>query len=60
MDLDIENSYIQIIKRGKRGSTEGIELPNQECKSRRREKEIYSCIGILVEDNVKQFEKKEN
>ena len=48
-----------IMKSGKRQTTEGIELPNQESIRMLGEKENYKYLGILEVDTLKQEKMKE-
>ena len=59
MEFVIEISATLIIKKGKRETTEGIELPNQGKIRTLGEKEIYKYLGILDADTIKQTEIKE-
>ena len=61
--IGIYNMYIRIefdmLKRRKRGRTEGIEMSNQEGIRSLVEKENYKYWGILEADTIKQAEVKE-
>ena len=47
------------MKNGKRETTEGLELPNQESIRIFVEKENFKYLGTLEVDNIKQAEMKE-
>ena len=59
MEFGIEKCAILIMRSGKRHTTEGIELPNQEKIRILGEKENYKYLGVLEADTIKQMEMKE-
>ena len=60
MEFDLEKCRMFIIKRGKRGTTEEIELPNQErIRMVGKKKENCKYLELLGADTIKQAEMKE-
>ena len=59
MEFSIEKCAMLIMKRGKRETTERIELANQESIKILGEKENYKYFGILKVDTIKQWEIKD-
>ena len=59
MEFGIDKYAILIMNSGKRESTEGIGLPNQECIKTLGEKESDKYLRILQADTIKQAEIKE-
>ena len=59
MEFGWEKCVILIISSGKRQTTEGIELPNQERIRTSGEKKTYKYLGILEADTIKQVEMRE-
>ena len=53
MEFSIEKWTMVIMKRRKRESAEGLEIPNQECIRKFGEKENYKYLGILEADTIK-------
>ena len=58
MEFGIEKCAIPIIKKGKRETTEGIELPNQINIRSFEEKENYKSSEIVEANTMKETEKK--
>ena len=56
MEFWIEKYAMLVMKNGKRHTTEGIELLNQEKIRTLGGKETYKYIGILEADTIKQME----
>ena len=59
MEFGIEKCVILIMKSGKRETTEGRELPNQERIRILKEKENCKYQGILEANTIKQMGMKE-
>ena len=53
MEFGIEKCAMLIMKKGKKQTTEGIELLNQENIRTHGEKETYLYLGILEADTIK-------
>ena len=57
MEFGIEICAIIIMKSGKRHTTDGMELPNQDKIRMLGEKETYKYLGILEANTIKQEER---
>ena len=59
MEFGIEKCAMLVMKSGKRHTTDGMELPNQDKMRTLGENEIYKYLGILEADTIKQMEMKD-
>ena len=57
IECGIERCAMLIMKKGRRETTNGVELPNQETLKTLREKEEY--FGVLEWDSIKKQKRKE-
>ena len=59
MELNIEKCAMLVMKSGKRHTTDGIELPNQDKIRTLGENDAYKYLGILEDDPIKQVQIKD-
>ena len=59
MEFGIEKCAMLVMKSGKRHTTDGIELPNQDKIRTLGEKETYKYLGIMEADTIKQVQMKD-
>ena len=59
MEFGVEKCAMLVMKSGKRHTTDGIELPNQDKIRTLGENEIYKYVRILEADTIKQMQMKE-
>ena len=59
MEFGIEKCAMLVIKSGKRHTTEGIGLPNQDKIRTLRENDTYKYMGNLEADTIKQMQMKD-
>ena len=59
MEFGIEKCAMLVMKSGKRHTTDGMELPNQNKIRTLGENETYKYLGILEADTIKQVEMKD-
>ena len=59
IQFGIEKCAMLVMKSGKRHTTDGIELPNQDRIRTLEEKETYKYLGILEGDAIKQVQMKD-
>ena len=59
MEFGIEKCAMLVMKTGKRHTTAGIELPNQDTIRTLGENDAYKYLGILEADTIKQVKMKD-
>ena len=59
MEFGIEKCAMLVMKSGKRHTTDGIELPNQDKIRTLGENNAYKYLGILEADTIKQVQMKD-
>ena len=59
MEFGVEKCAMLVMKSGKRNTTDGIELPNQDKIRTLKENDAYKYLGILEADTIKQMQMKD-